>query len=121
MTDQERTEKRLAFIQGLRDCANFLEQRPTIDVPNYAVMNIFVDTKEAIAAHARAATWEKIYLENWFTLSKKFGDVTLEVNTARETVCRRVIKGKKIVPARAEHEVDVVEWECDEVSLLAKE
>jgi len=47
------------------------------------------------------------------------GDVSLHVNAARSTVCRRVVTGTKVIPARPEHTVEEVEWVCEDQSLLA--
>jgi hypothetical protein len=110
-------QRRAAFVQGLRDLADFLTTHPTVPAPYSTTMNVFVNTKEEIAAIARLATWGKTYNENWFSLSKAFGPVQLDVNTERSTVCRRVVVGKQIVPAREAQEVDVVEWVCDEAVL----
>jgi hypothetical protein len=64
MTHEERDE----FIHGLRELADFLDAHPTVEVPIYAMLNVFVNTKDELAAHARTATWEKVYNGNWFTL-----------------------------------------------------
>lgn len=70
---EEAAQRRAAFIQGLRDCADWLERHPDVRCPRWQNMNVFVDTREEIAAQARAATWEKVYNGEWFYLSRHFG------------------------------------------------
>ena len=107
--------RRAAFIQSLRACADWLEDHPTIRAPRYIDMDVFVDSREDVAAHARVATWEKIYAGQFFYLRKSFGeDLNLDIITARETVCRKVVTGTEIMPAQPEREVEIVEWVCDE-------
>ena len=113
MTHEERDE----FIHGLRELADFLDAHPTVEVPIYAMLNVFVNTKDELAAHARTATWEKVYNGNWFTLRKEFGTIKYEINATRDTVCRKVVKGTRVVPARPEHTVEEVEWVCEEALL----
>lgn len=116
ITDEQReARRRSAFIQSLRDCASWLEAHPGVEAPRYVVMNVFVNTREDVARHARAATWEKVYNGEWFYLRREFGpDLTLDITTERSTVCRKVVVGKETVPAQPEHEVEVVEWVCDD-------
>lgn len=119
-TDAKRV-RRDAFIQALRDCADFLDTHPTIAAPMYVVMNVFVNSREEIANHARAASWEKEYNGSWFNLKKEFGgDLRLEINADRSLVCRKVVTGTSVVPAQPEHTVETYEWVCDEPSLLGK-
>lgn len=113
-------ERREQFIQGLRNMAAFFEHHPGVAVPHYNTFSVFVDKREELVEQAKLTSWKKVYNEQWFVLVKEFGGgVELHVNADRTTVCRRVVIGKKTVPARAEHEVDEVEWVCEEQSLLA--
>ncbi len=113
--------RRAAFIQALRGCASFLEQHPEIGMPVSTTMNVFVDEREEVAAVARMTTWEKVYTDNFFTLRKTFcEDLTFEINAPRTAVCRRVVKGTRVIPAKPEQIVEDVEWVCDE-PLLAEE
>ena len=118
----ETNDRRAAFIQSLRDCADFLDRHPSVNVPRYVNLNVFVNTREEIAAHARVTSWEKVYNDTWFYLRKEFGtDLSLDITVQRETVCRKVVTGTRVVPAKPEHEVEDIEWVCDDVSLLASE
>lgn len=115
------TEKRTEFISALRDFADWLDQHPDVMVPGYAVLNAFPDTLDVLQAQARAAGWEKVWGDGWFSLRKVFGDESLifDVSVPRETVCRKVVTGTRVQPATPEQIVEEYTWECDEPSLLA--
>ena len=122
MEQEEREERRNAFIKALRACADFYEEHPLIEAPVQTTFNVFVNTKEEIAVYARLAAWEKVYNEEWFSLRKVFGDsFQLEINATRETVCRKVVTGTRILPARPEQTVEIIEWICDEPLLAGAE
>lgn len=113
-------ERRTAFIDSLRECADFLEAHPAIPVPQGVQLMTFLRTREEMVALARVTTWKKVYSGDWFFLKKQFGDdLSLDIVTDRGTVCRKVIKGTHLQPSVPERMVDVVEWVCDEPSLLA--
>lgn len=120
--DYAAAKRRSAFVQGLRDMADFLEQHPNVDHPKNDTMNVFVSTREDIVRNARGSSWEKIYNDTWFYLRKEFGeDLIFEINCARATICRQVEIGEKIVPAQPaqpERVEKVYEWICDDASLL---
>lgn len=116
-------ERRIAFIQGLRDFADFLEAHPSVDMPIYTTITVFAKDREALARQARAAKWEKEYGGDWFNLRRIFcDDLHFDVSIKRDQVCRKVVVGTKIVeatdeqiiPAKPEHEVPVEEWICEE-------
>lgn len=116
MSDE--TSRRAAFIQSLLDCAAFLESHPDVQAPRYVTMHIFANSREEVASHARAATWEKVYNEDWFSLHKSFGeDLSLDVATSRDLVCERRVVGQRTIPAQPERTVDVVEWDCGDALL----
>lgn len=117
-------DRRVDIIAGLRAMADFFEAHPTVPVPYSVQADVFVDTKEDMAVIARASGWTKEYRETWFSLEKFFAPddaVRLEVNIERDKVCRRVVTGKKWVPTTPGHEIEEVEWVCDEGSLLGAE
>lgn len=117
MTNPRTAEERALFIQSLRDCAEFLEAHPGVKTPLGTVMlNVFVDSKDELAAHARATSWQKCYEGNYFFLRKLFGQISFEVNADRSMVCRRVVTGTRTEPAKT---VDVVEWVCEDTAVLA--
>lgn len=114
-------EQRKKFITALRELADFLDAHPTVAVPEYGVtINVFVDSKEELAAHAKTSTWQKQYFDTWFVLSKLFHDrIDYQVNLPREQICRRVVVGTEVVPAQPEREVEKVKWVCEESLLEA--
>jgi hypothetical protein len=112
--------RREAFIQSLRDCADFLAAHPTVTAPRYVTLNIFVNTRDEVVTHAKVGAWEKVYNADWFYLRRSFGeDLSLDVTAPREEVCRRVVVGTRDVPAMSARTVEVVEWVCDEGSILS--
>lgn len=119
----EKATRRASIVEGLRQLANFLEGHPDVAAPYNVQVNAFVETREELTAAAKALGWQKVYLQDWFCLKRSFAPdeaVTLEVNAPRERVCRRVVVGKKIIPARDAQVVDEIEWVCDDVQLLGR-
>lgn len=111
----DESARRAAFIRSLRELANFLEDNPSIQQPQTLNITAFVPSKEDLVAQARIGPWGKIYHDNFFYLQKSFGeDLTFAIATYRSNVCRRVVKGTKVIPAQAQREVEEVEWVCDE-------
>jgi hypothetical protein len=114
MTDQ----RRLDAIQGLRDLADFLESQPLLPVPAYNTLNMSAGSKEDLALYARLCSWEKDYSGEYFSLRKRFkGPLLLDIYLPREEVCRKVVVGTEVVPAREaepEHTIEKYEWICDE-------
>jgi hypothetical protein len=118
----EPTARELA-IAGLRQFADFLDAHPTVETREQRFL-IYVESREELADYARLTTWEKVYESNdWFMLRKRFGrGAVLEVYTDRSKVCRKVVKGTRLVPpqpATDAYEEEIVEWVCDDASLLA--
>ena len=53
---------------------------------------------------------DKLYDHHNVTVSRQFSEqITLAVFAPRARVCRRVVTGMRILPARME----IVEWQCD--------
>lgn len=106
------------FIRDLRAIADFYD---TYDVPIPSVFRLdaFLETKAEIIEVARKlGTVQKgVPTDNWFFLTKKFGNIQIDWNVARKEVCERVVVGQREVPERlipASLE-DVVEWRCDPI------
>lgn len=117
MTDADR---RTAFIQSLRDAADFFVAHPTVPTPKGIQLMTFLYTRAEMVALARVASWRKVYSGDWFYLKKEFSDdLSIDIVTDRQTVCRKVVKGSHLQPAVPEHMVEDIEWVCDGVSLLA--
>ena len=110
-----------AHADSLRALAAFLESQPDIKVRGGMTLNLFIDADD-LPRYARMTNWMKHYVGNWFALAKDFGNgVTLDINVQREKVCRKIVTGTRIVPAREaepEHEESITDWVCDETSIL---
>lgn len=116
-------KRRAVFIQGLRDMADFLEAKPSVNCPSSATLNSYVSTREDMARNARAASWEKIWDSSaFFSLRKTFcDDLIMEVFTDRSTICNQVVVGEKVIPAQPERIEKVYEWVCDDTALLTSD
>lgn len=112
------SDGRQEFIQGLRDLADFLEARPTVPTPNgylnqYVFPSAFRESARALGA------FDKTPSDDFYGAERRFGPITLRLFTDRSAVCKRIVKGTRIIPAEPERTEEVVEWECSE-SLLAE-
>ena|SRR5260221_10778410 len=115
------TDKSAAFIEGLREFATFLETHPEIELSSQTY-NVYASSKEELVAMARGTSWRKEYIGDYFVLRKDFAGLRLDLYTNRETVCRAVVKGQRVVPAveaQPERTEDIIEWVCEHESLLA--
>lgn len=119
--DTTETDRRRAYVQGLRELASFIEASAALPCPYGTSFNAFVNNKADLADIARSGTrWDKGVSGNYFFLRKEFaGGHTYEINVNREQVCRKVVTGTEIVPAQPEQVVETVEWICDEPLLVA--
>jgi len=108
---------RAAYVNGLRQLADFVEAHPELPVPFAGGHNVFVGTKAELATFARlpGVRWDKSVDPNYFYIRHTFdGGHSYDINVQREQVCRKVVTGTRLVPAEPAHEVDVFEWVCDE-------
>jgi hypothetical protein len=121
--------RRRQFIEGLRAVANFYEENPGAWYDGmHLTLNMYVwgrSARKTLAEMARAfGQCNKVYDDNNITLSRQFSEqVTVAVFAPRAKVCRRVVMGTRILPARivpATEEirippsrVEIVEWRCD--------
>lgn len=110
-------KKREAFIQGLRQLATYLEERPELPVPPFGeTIHVFVSTKEEFQQVARdMGHADKQFNGDWASLNRKFESVEVQYTIERQQVCARKVVGTREVPAHSE---DIVEWSCSE-SILA--
>lgn len=109
-------------IDGLRQLASWLEQHPTVPATSDTVMSYVCDNKEEFTELAREmGSFQKKPTEYYMFLEKHFsGEVIFRLIGDRRNVCERVVVGSKIVqatpeiiiPAKPEHEEDIVEWRC---------
>jgi hypothetical protein len=98
--------RRQHFIQGLRAVAQFYEDNPGAWYDGiHLTLNMYIwgrAAREILARTVRAfGQCTKNYDHTNITVSRKFSDqVTLSVFAPRAKVCRRVILGTRILPAR---------------------
>jgi hypothetical protein len=121
--------RRRQFIEGLRAVAQFYETNPDAWYDGmHLTLNMYVwgrAARKALADTARAlGQCNKVYDDTNITVSRHFSEqVTLAVFAARARVCRRVVLGDRILPARTlpateevripASRVEIVEWLCD--------
>lgn len=113
MTDDAQT-----LIDGLRELADFLQDRPAIAdrmasaEPHF---NVYAFTRNEFQGFVREiGRGDKTASDQFMGVIRKFGAVTIEVYTHRAQVCERVVVGtrevpEEIRPARVE---EIVEWRC---------
>jgi hypothetical protein len=112
---EEKIGDRRELIRGIRELATFLEEHPKAPFPVWPQFDVFVKRGQ-LRAVAKITSWEKKYYGDWFTLVRTFaGGVSLHVNVSRSEVCRRVVTGTRVEPAKT---VETVEWECGDDSIL---
>ena len=116
------------FVASLRKLADLYEAHP--DLPAPADLNVLVycgadtpdEQRRNMARIARTLRHALKEYDDYFNLTYPLGDgMKLQFYVPRETVCRRVVVGKRTIPAQAaqpEREVEEVEWVCDEAALL---
>jgi hypothetical protein len=128
-------KSREAFIAGLREVADFYEERPGLKFPTWAGFFVNAYTKTEMQKIARQIGSAKKSVEtpcDSFRLSKTFASgIELIFDTSRSLVCRRLVVGTKDVPempvpAREQqvipaHAEEIIEWQCDESLLAAVE
>ena len=116
------------YANGLRAIADFVETHPELHLPNDELCCFSMDEKAQAAAVLLALKpCKKNYGETVFYITREFGPVTLKYYFNRNSVCTPRVVGKKIVPAepmkiidaRPEHEVDIIEWDCEPILTAA--
>ena len=120
---------RCEFIQGLRAVADFYQQHPRAYYDEmHLTLNMYITGRKARSTLVEMAQafgqCRKTYDQRSVTLSRTFGpQITLAVFAPRERVCRPIVTGERVLPARivpATNEVHIparrvplVTWECD--------
>jgi hypothetical protein len=119
------------YIAGLRELADFYESHPDVNLPyegNLCSFGIYGLNKEQIVATVKAfGKCRKDYEETAVNIYKEFHGIKLNIYTARENVCRRVVVATNVEPEKTipgkwvpevvipAKEVEVVEWRCDPI------
>jgi hypothetical protein len=122
-------QKRLDFIAGLCAVAAFYEENPDAYYDGmHLTLNMYVwgdAARRTLAETARAfGKCDKIYDDNNVIVSRRFSDkVAVAVFAPRAKVCRRVVLGERMLPARVlpptgevripSARVEIIEWLCD--------
>jgi len=118
--DEAEAERKIVFIEGLRNMANFLESNPDLPVPyGMEFFSVWVHTKDEIAELVRGkGKWDKQAAESYMYFRKTFGPINYDINISRDQVCERVVVGQTVIPARPatpEQVIDKIEWKCTPV------
>jgi len=116
----ETNEYRQDKINGMRELLTLLEAQPTIPLPSFYQINVFVwesdDDALPVKTVARAMKpVNKLSEGDYYILEREFtGGVKLHVNYSRKEVCARVVTGTEEIPARMvkAYTREIVEWVC---------
>ncbi len=126
MKSSHEQHRRQQFIAGLRAVAKFYEENPTACYDGmHLTLNMYVwgsSARQVLAQAARAfGQCQKVYDDHNLTVSRQFSEqVTVAVFAPRAKLCRRVVIGERVLPARTIPElhipaarIEIVEWQCD--------
>jgi len=118
----------IEYANGLRLLADWFEAHQDVELLPTKLTIYPEETKENAARTLRALSpCAKEYRDELFSLTRKFGVITLDYCFYRKTVCVARVVGTKevpetVVPERIEpakvvpaHTVDIVEWDCKPV------
>ena len=104
------------YAQMLRAHADWWEAHPTLPAPYWWPQNVFLDSKEELAAVARGLEKaEKGSSGEWYYLRVTTPDGTqLDFNVSREKTCVRRVIGTEEVPEKVTpaYTREIVEWDC---------
>jgi hypothetical protein len=123
----EGQEKAHRAAAGLRELADLLEANPEWaegiegEYLRACVGDWRPDAAETFARMAKALGGNRVKTadDNWFNIQRRFGPITVELYTQRETVCTKKVVGTRTVEKpdpnapKVRVEEDVVEWECN--------
>jgi hypothetical protein len=120
-----------SFIKELRDTADFLEERgfdENIRIGSFMIY-LFCNDVDTFTRNTKAlGSFEKDAQFSYLNATRKMGaNFSIQVTIARELICKKVVVGKKVIPAREEtiipekvipampeREEDIIEYECPE-------
>lgn len=134
---------RLEYVAALRELADYIVTHELPDTIegywSHQVNDTFSPFTLYISARnkrdfgtlcASLGSFEKVVTDYSTGAEVKLpGGMKVHVSISREQVCKRVVVGTKIVPAKEEeiipaepeHEEDIVKWECPESFIALKE
>lgn len=135
--------KRLEYVAALRELADYIESHELPDTiegywshqvnDTFGPMTLFINTRNKRdfgTLCAGLGSFEKVVTDYSTGAEVKLpAGMKVHVSIGREQVCKRVVIGTKIVPAKEEkiipaepeHEVEIVKWECPESFIALKE
>ena len=115
------------YAAGLRQLAEWYDGHPNAEQPYENEKIRFIAAfRETVAQVIRdfGGRWEKSASNGLMYFRSTFGPFTLVMCTRQETVCVARKVGTRVVPERAlvaEHEVDVLEWDCQPIMGVTEE
>lgn len=123
--------KAQTYAAGLRAVADFVEENADFldngggtNLLGDELVRFYAPDAAAIAGFVRLfGKAEKEYSDaGLFYLRTKIGGLPVEVFSNRGNVCRKIVKGTRVVPAVTipeqhipEREEEIVEWECEPI------
>ena len=108
---------RQEVLDGLTQMVEFFRTHPDIPFHFQSPVNIYVGTKENLAQVARdlaSMGLTKKWSDYALALRLSFGPIAVDWFLERTQVCRKVLKGTRVIPARPEQTVEDYDWICDE-------
>ncbi len=118
--------RRRHFIEGLRAVADFYEQNPDAYYDGmHITLNMYGVARHTLCEMGRVfGPCNRRYDDRNLTVSRQFNEqITVAVLVPRAQVCRRVVTGVRMLPARTvppakevrlpASTVDIVEWKGD--------
>lgn len=117
----------IEYARSLRLIADFYEKHPEVPLPDLEIKCHSITGRAEVIKTAHALkTFDKLYCENFFTLSKTFGMLKLQFVEYRANVCKKKVVGTQVVKKKVpqtyvevEEVVEKVEWECASSPLLS--
>ena len=112
------------YAESLRLIADWYEQQAdTIPMPsNFEGPVLYWENEEKQAALAREVARalgdaEKVHIDEYFTLKRRFGEIELKFLFKRSSVCIRRVVDRVIVPERIipTYIKEIVEWDCSSI------
>ena len=119
------------FVKQLRELASFIEEKDfdfkDVSIP-YHTFHLFCSNPESFGENAKALGSFEKSADSYLNATKRVTqNFSLQVTIGRELVCKKVVTGKKIIPATEEKvipeqiipaspekEEDVYEYVCPE-------
>ena len=94
------------LIDGLREMADFLEERPDFGAVGVPSFLCYMADKESFVEHCRQLGSYAKHVDDggkWIEAHKRFGPIDFQVYTARENICERLVTEvevpEEVIPA----------------------